>query len=284
MAQVSMTAFVSDSEQPAVACAADFLTEGLRQEGTPLSCTMVASMDDLPGAPADSIRLSSLVPWVETLDTPWPVLEQQIRQHYATLCAGGAPVLIATVFRHVGPQADPDRSDVLLVRIRRLNLLAAELSREYGAFVIDLDRIFADIGALRLETDYRLDGAAARELAGHAVALGIVDNGLDAVLPYEAQERVKAVIAARRPATRPPPEITPRNMVTMGKGRRRQVVSTITDTDQENQVGRLIRLVMKRQMDPAQAMEKLVHAVRKRGVQESLGLLTTGVIRAFGAR
>jgi hypothetical protein len=289
MPQVFISALVSDTEQAAIAHAADLLTEGLRHEGTTLSCMLVTRFDDLLNAPSDVIRVSSLLPWVQPLDTPWPEMEQRIRRDHAALCAGGAPVLVTTVFRHVDRRADQwggdhGRSDATLMRIRRLNLLATELSREYGAFVIDLDRILSDIGALRLETDYRLGGAAARELVGHAMALGIVENGLDAIVPFAVQERLKAAIMSRRPALRPPPEIRPANMMTLGRGRHRQVVSTITDTDQDNQVGRLIRQVMKRQIDPAQAMEKLLQAVRRRGVQESLGVLTNGVIRAFGAR
>jgi hypothetical protein len=44
----------------------------------------------------------------------------------------------------------------VLERIRRLNLMAAELSQATGANVIDIDGVLAFIGALPLGTDYLL--------------------------------------------------------------------------------------------------------------------------------
>ncbi|MBM9400292.1 SGNH/GDSL hydrolase family protein [Gluconacetobacter azotocaptans] len=285
MTQISVAAFVPPGEQATVARAAQILQAGLADEGAKLACATVADFDGLRTA-AGTIRIASLTPelGLERLDTPWSEVEQRLRQDYAALCDSGDPVLITTIFRHIGAQRDPDRAEAILVRLRRLNLLATELSRAYGLFVIDLDRIFSDVGAVRVMTDYGMDGHDAAELAGHALALGIVDNALDAALPFEAQERVKRAITASRPAIQPPPDLVPGNLMTMGKGRRRQVVSTITDSVQDNHVGWLIRQVLKGQIPPRQAADKLIHAVRRRGVQESLGLLTSGMVRLMGLK
>ncbi|GBQ87149.1 hypothetical protein AA13595_2087 [Gluconacetobacter johannae DSM 13595] len=284
MKQISVAAFVPPGEHATVARAAHILQAALGDEGAELACATVADFDRLQTATPGTIRIASLTPELDQLDTPWSEVEARLRQNYAALCDSGDTVLVTTIFRHIGAQRDPDRAEALLVRIRRLNLLATELSRAYGLFVVDLDRIFSDVGAVRVLTDYGLDGQAAAELAGHALALGIVDNALDAALPFEAQERVKRAITASQPAIRPAPDLVPGNLMTMGKGRRRQVVSTITDSVQDNHVGWLIRQVLKGQIPPRQAADKLIHAVRRRGVQESLGLLTSGMVRLMGLK
>ncbi|MBB2201000.1 SGNH/GDSL hydrolase family protein [Gluconacetobacter tumulisoli] len=284
MTRISVAFFTSRAEQTAAARAAHLLQAGLGDVGATLACSTAVDFDSLRAAPPGTIRIASLTPELDQLDTPWSEVEQRLRRDYAALCDGGDPVLVATIFRHIPGQWDPDRAEATLIRIRRLNLLATELSRAYGVFVVDLDRIFSDVGAIRVQTDYGMGGHAAAELAGHALALGIVENALDAALPFEAQERVKQTITASQPALRPAPDLVPGNLMTMGRGRRRQVVSTITDSVQDNHVGWLIRQVLKGQIPPGQAMDKLIHAVRRRGVQESLGLLTSGMIRLMGLK
>ena len=65
------------------------------------------------------------------------------------------------------------------IRIRRLNLLVTEISRETGLFVIDLDRELADIGANNLKTDYLLAGSLATAVAANCIAKTVISYGLD---------------------------------------------------------------------------------------------------------
>jgi hypothetical protein len=98
---------------------------------------------------------------------------------------------VCTVFRHVGSRERPS----LVERIIRLNLLAVQLSHATGVGVIDIDRIFGYFGARLLQTDYRLGGKAATELAGHTIVASILASGLDDVIPPDVQERAQNVQA-----------------------------------------------------------------------------------------
>jgi hypothetical protein len=80
------------------------------------------------------------------------------------------------------------------------------------------------------------------------------------------------------------PEIRPTNLISMGQGRRKQIVTTVIDTDQEAHVGWLIQQVLKRQIPPLEASNRLLQAVRRRGPKESLAMLASGVVRLIGKR
>jgi hypothetical protein len=94
----------------------------------------------------------------------------------AIVQATNARVVLCTLFRHVrrGPH-----EAALRERIRRLNRLAIELSRTTGAAVADIDRACAHVGARALRTDYRIEGAAAQEVAGEAIAAALLAEALD---------------------------------------------------------------------------------------------------------
>jgi hypothetical protein len=154
------------------------------------------------------------------------------------------------------------------------------LSHEYGAIIIDLDRILADIGAHNLNTDYRLRGAAAVEVAGNAIARSIVANALDVFVSVEVQDAACAVLEQNRPAIGPAP-IAPTNLMAMGKGRRKQLVSTVTNMVQEDHVGWLVRQFLTRQIGPGEAFAKFLQAVRRRGACDSALLLISGVAQMF---
>ena len=82
----------------------------------------------------------------------------------------------------------------MLERIRRLNRLAAELSRETGAYVADIDRAFAHIGARTLRSDYRLQGRLAAEVGGHAIAWTLLSGPLDDWIEPEIQQAARTFL------------------------------------------------------------------------------------------
>jgi hypothetical protein len=281
---VTIVAMVSEAETVAVDAACLNITHALGEaSGTPWSCEcrFVQSYADLQTVDDGSILVASLLSEVDAPE-PWADLETRLHDIYALLADRGQPVLICTVLRHVGA-AEPDVALRRRIRIRRLNLLAAEISRRTGAFVVDLDRKLADVGAQRLGTTYRLDGAAAADLAGKAIAMEIILSGLDAVAGFELQARAQALLAQYQPAIAFP-EIRPKNLMPMGQGRRKQMVGTVIDSNQEAHVSWLIRQVLNRQIGPSEAFDKLVHAVRRRGPRESLAVLASGVARLIGKR
>jgi hypothetical protein len=282
---VPIVAMVSMAERAAIDGACGNMVRALGEaSGTPwkCDCRFVQDHADLQNAHAGSILVASLVLEVDAPE-PWTDVEQRLRRIYAGLCDRGNPTFICTVLRHTGAD-EPDASR-RRIRIRRLNLLAAEISREHGAFVIDIDRLLADVGARRLGTDYRLQGAAAADWAGNAIAMEIILNGLDAFASVDVQDRARAVLAEYKSAVALAlPEIRPLNLISMGQGRRKQIVTTVIDTDQEAHVGWLIQQVLKRQIPPLEASNKLLQAVRRRGPKESLAMLASGVVRLIGKR
>lgn len=225
------------------------------------------------------VLVTSLATWLKPPGEDWPAVEARIRAAYAALSAQGQPVFLCTIFRHVDELDDEELAQPLRHRIRQLNLLATEISREHGVFVIDLDRALADIGARRLETDYRLLGEAAVVAAKEVVATCIATNGLDALVSPEVQELTVAALASSRPATGLTTDQMMTNLMALGQGRRRQRVATVTAEVQENHVGWLVRQVLKGQIGRREAIEKLSSAIRRRGARESAWLLMTGVAR-----
>ncbi len=276
---IPMAAFVAASEQAAVEAARGHLVRALGAAGGEwaVDCQFVETVGELSEAAAGTVLVTSLLPEVDRGEA-WPETEARLREVYATLSGRGDPVFICTVLRHAG---DGDRQVALerRVRIRRLNALAAELSREYGAFVIDIDRVLADVGAGRLGTDYRLNGTAAADLAGKAIATDIVVNGLDAVASFQVQDVAKAELAQYQTQVALPSDIKPQNLMALGQGRRKQIVATVTDNDQQGHVGWLVRQALSGKIAPAEAFDKLVQAVRRRGARESFTLLANAVLR-----
>jgi hypothetical protein len=244
-------------------------------------CRFVQEHEDLQTADVGSMLVTSLALEVDAPE-PWNNVEARLRKFHAGLNERGDPVFVCTVLRHIGA-GDAELASRRRIRIRRLNLLAADISRETGSFVIDIDRRLADVGARRLRTDYRLQGAAAADLAGKAIATEIILNGLHALASVEVQDRARAVLAEYNSAV-PLPEIKPNSLMPMGQGPRKQMVTTIIDSDPEAHVGWLIQQALKRQITPLEASKKLLQAVRRRGAKESLAMLASGVVRLIGKR
>lgn len=150
---------------------------------------------DVPGAdlvrPPPSVLIVSLLHEVERSQEPFAETEARWRARVELLLAHGAPVFLRTVFRHVAEPRDGAPSP-LLERIRRLNRMAVGLSHSHGVGVIDLDRACAHIGGRWLQSDWRLRGTLAAEVAGHATAWSLLSGGLDEVVDPDLQEKAKA--------------------------------------------------------------------------------------------
>jgi hypothetical protein len=278
---ISIAAFVSSNERAAVEWAAEHLARALGQvsgDSWTCNCAFRPTLDALLQGDA-AIVITSFLPELERIDQPWSEVEQRLRTTYAVLGQRGAPVFICTILRHIDGKEDVA---ALLIRIRRLNLLAAEISHLHGAYVIDLDRVIANIGARRLRTDYRLDGSDAAVAAGHFIALTLVENAVDAFVPFEVQDAVKANLELCRPAIAVPDsgklEVTLRkNVVSLGRGRRKQIVAPVSHLVEENHAGWLTREVLRGAIGPREALKRLLLALRRRGVRESTGLLVAGL-------
>lgn len=188
-------AVVSDSERPALLAVAEQLRDCLlAASGNPWQ-VVVRFRESLAAIDAQdrpAVVVASLLPELDRDDET--IAATQARWHAQLSSLAGEPrsaILICTIFRHVAaPTADaPDARVATRERIRRLNLLAIDLSHDTGAGVVDIDRVFSRLGARPLGTDHRLTGPVAAEVAAHAIVASILGAGLDRVMSPEIQER-----------------------------------------------------------------------------------------------
>jgi hypothetical protein len=116
------------------------------------------------------------------------------------LQAGATHIFLCNVFRRVRGLAHRYQGtpESLRERIQRFNLLAAEISHETGACVVDLDRALADIGGRVLHTDYRLKSEAAAVAGADTLVSTMFRAGLDEYLAPALQEKTAALFEARR--------------------------------------------------------------------------------------
>ena len=197
---VLLRAFVSPAEAPIVKNAARRLEEWLTGAGAKVPAVgveFVQSLGDLSRGDGPAVLIASMLPDLDEALGDWPNAEARLTGAYQGLAErGGALAFLCTVFRHVPQELGEEARDALRLAIRRLDLLAIGVSHTTGLNLIDLDRALAHIGALALETDYRLGGMAARKAAGRAVAATILGAGLDEWIAPEVQERAAAIGAA----------------------------------------------------------------------------------------
>jgi|GEM_PF-1734920 len=291
MTVIPATVLASAGEMPAILRALDdILAPALGQalsSGGPGAQVRVerAEAGDLAalvGASEGTIRVISLLPFAldaEELEAVTRTLEEGFEK----LAETGDPVFVLTAFRAV-PERDTTEGQELLRRIRKLNLLATDLSREFGAFVVDIDRVFADIGGVTLGTDYRLNGDKAAQLAGQELALNIATNGCDPFVGFDVQDRARKHIEAQSINFHKASALSPADIIALGKGRARQKVMMNTDAVQENHASWLVSQVFKGRIGPKEAMDRLVGAMRRRGPRESLALLATALRQAIAKK
>ena len=199
-ANLRIDLIVSDLERAAVISAARQLHERLSVVSgaeTPITLTFHKPGSSPELAPG-SVVLASLLPDVIDLDDTAVLTRQRWREELARLTrTTDAPVLLFTVFRHVSADASPPLGravEATRERIRRMNLLAIELSQAFETGVADIDHYCALFGARALGTDYRLTGRRGMEVAAHAILWTLLSFGLDAWIPIERQEQAKAAL------------------------------------------------------------------------------------------
>jgi len=195
MTPLALTAIVTQAEQAGVIAAAEQLSSCLGHAAAgaswPVQLHLLAPGSPPPRPPPSAIITSLLV---DVADPSEPIAKttERWRDDLARLAAAGAPIFVMNVFRHVSGRAGDGSVSPVLERIRRLDLMAVRLSHQLGVCVVDIDRAFAHIGARTLQTDYRLGGVLAAEVAGHALAWALLSFGLDDVVDPELQEKARA--------------------------------------------------------------------------------------------
>ena len=193
---LDIEAVVHDCEKPAVAAAMEQLLESLQAASSLSWSIRIGHRDHLQAVDTSRrphVVITSMVRDAAGIDEPFEAAEARWRAGLERLTEAEIPaILVGTIFRHVPNRTNrAGQNDRILERIRRLNLLAIELSHDLGIGVVDFDRAFAHIGARTLDTDYRLRGRLAAEVAGHTIVAGILARGLDDLVSPEIQERAR---------------------------------------------------------------------------------------------
>jgi hypothetical protein len=285
---ISIKSVVGDNEWAPFGLAAKLLQDNLSTavgETISVHCQFEPSVESLNGVDKGTIVIVSMLPEVANFREPWTSVEARWRERCrALMSADGAVVFLCTVFRWV--PFDDAAASSRLKRIRCLNLMAAELSRETGVFVIDLDRDLADIGAVQLQTDYRLGGQRVVDFVASSIALAVVSMGLSEDIPLDIQEVAKLAIAEARPSPGGDvmTEVKPSNVIAMGGGRRKQIVASVVDTNSERHVGRLFRLLFTGKFSFGEALAKLRGSIARRGLWSSSLMMFAAIRHAMRGR
>jgi hypothetical protein len=275
---INFKAVVHENERAAVTLAAQTLADSLtKASGEPITvnCCFDESLQILKDSQDAAIVMTSLLSEADNFRQPWPEVESRLRADYEILAANPSTVVfVITVFRHV-PNLDAEQRELLRVRIRRLGRLAAEISREFGVMVVDIDRDFADVGARRLQTDYRLGGEYAKLRAAKSIALAVISAGLDEYVPFEIQDAARLIVTNDGLGYAAPiaTEVKPSNLLSLGTGRHRQAVKTIVDTNSEGHAGWLVHLLLSGQISLGDAYAKLRGSIARRGLRASVSML-----------
>jgi hypothetical protein len=219
VAPIVIDAVVSDSERPALIATAEQFGEclGAATGGEwPVSVRFRDSLASIDVRDRPTLVIASMLPDLAG-DEPLRAIAARWRDQLSSLAPMNlAAIFICTIFRRL---ADPDTADsnrplskspanpqsarsanrlsdaasdarrLRLERLLRLNLMAIELSHDTGAGVIDIDRLFAHLGAGPLATDHRLTGRVAAEVAAYAIVATIVSFGLDDIMSPQIQEQ-----------------------------------------------------------------------------------------------
>jgi hypothetical protein len=192
---------VDESERPALLKAKEQLDECLGAASGvswPTRILFRESISAIDWSEPPTVVIASFLPAATRSEELLPSVEARWRADFGLLAERGvAAIFVCTVFRRVPserPNALPDDRRRTVERIRRLNLLAAELSHDLGISVIDIDRVFAHFGARALRTDFSLVGMVAAEVAAHTIVSSILAAALDDFIPPNVQERARALL------------------------------------------------------------------------------------------
>jgi hypothetical protein len=192
---IVIEAQVVPSENQGLIAAAEMLSECL---GTAVgeAAWPVRLEVNAPGAGVaqspPGVLILSLLDEVERTEEPIGETQRRWDAALQLHLAQGVPIFLRTIFRNIGDAPRDGTPPPMLERIRRLNRMIVGLSHRHGVGVIDIDRACAHFGAGPLQTDWRLGGTLAAEVAGHTTAWSLLSQGLDELIDPDHQEKARA--------------------------------------------------------------------------------------------
>jgi hypothetical protein len=169
-----------------------YLSEAGRND-FPIEIRFPSRLSEIEPVSAPRLVVTSLLLAMTEPEDPLLVVEGRLRESLSKLAFDGcSKVFVCTVFRRVGHKSVLKNSGGLRIeRIRRLNLLAAQLSHELDINIIDFDRSFAHFGGRVLDVDFSLEGSAGVLAAKHVVISTFFAAGLDDFCSPELQDKTK---------------------------------------------------------------------------------------------
>jgi hypothetical protein len=287
---ITILTFVSNEERAAAAKAAELVAQALSDasnQAWSATCDEVASAEDVGQGRGPTVLVTSLTADLDSLDQPWPEVEARVRARYgAWLQTPGLTVFICTLFRHVARTSATDEVEKRRARIRRLNALALELSRELGVMIADVDRDLAAIGARAYDTDHRLQGPYAAAAAGKSIALALLHVGLDDFAPFPLQETAREQVRAYQPPQAiegaPAPLNFRANVVAVRLRQRVQVAEYADGPADTAAVASHVKRLLSGQIGLGKAAMILTRSVAKHGLKPAFARLLKGLRMAVG--
>ncbi len=236
-APLRIEAALSDGERRALLSAIEELRYCLAAANdgdVPIEVRFHSALSAIPLDSRPALIVASLLLELTEPEETLAAIEARLRDTFSALTKdGSSAVFLCTIFRRIDPEAmmgDPVAAGARMERIRRLNLLAIELSHDFDINIIDFDRSFAHIGGRSLGTDFKLQGSAAVVAAQHLIASTFFAAGLDDFCSPELQETTKAIYEQRRRGivvpTRPVLSAGTLRFSQINKGKRLQTFAT----------------------------------------------------------
>jgi hypothetical protein len=277
----SLIALASPVENAAFVRAAAWLNETLAAAGLADPALRVATR--APDAPVAEIAgadmvLTSLLPELDRADEPWAEAEARLVRRFGEIVPAASRCYLCTIFRSVGPDEAPGT----LARIRRLNLLATELSRQTGLFVIDLDRALADIGARSYAVDCRLEGPFGVEAVAREMVATLIATGFHARFPRAAQESLERALAQWRP-TQAALDPLGDEFPTLSRAFRYRDLRVQLFQGKEDRAARLLRQVVRREKPLRDFLVIVSTMVRQKGLSACVRIGWAGLRRTMNA-
>jgi hypothetical protein len=273
--RISILALGTAEENAAIRMAMMRISEAAIEAGGPAFDVATAALSEVVGVSVD-LAIASMLPEAEADEEPWTSTERKLGNAIAGLSQNVRKLYICTVFRHA---TGPDWR-ARLARIRKLNLLALELSRETGAFIIDVDRMLADAGARSFHTDFRLTGPLATEAVAREIVSTLVATGFGSTYPRPARERLSALLDGWRPPRVTPQGTTPRAWIDT-RARNVRAIGGAFSSPEDSAVFALRRLV-RGQISLSVGFELAARMIRKHGVKSAMITVWRSARRLLG--
>jgi hypothetical protein len=198
MTPIRIRALVDEQERHGIVSGLEQLHECLTT-AAPTDAPSIKVRFDPPGtataaSPEPNVVILSLFPELRAAGQEFRETTERWAGYVQRARSPGAAVFVCTLFRHVDIRGRPDLRPILVERIRRLNLMAVNLSQEFGIGVVDVDRAMAHFGGRNLGSDFRLSGDLAADVAGHTLAWCLLSYGLDDLIDPAIQERARIAL------------------------------------------------------------------------------------------